>query len=504
MIQKTILSIFCFLYAFNWSVGQSEINFTDVFYLDQLNTIHILFQGEDWRDDLDRFGEFTTAVIHVNNEQAIGGKLARKGNSSNSNTILRDKFPMKFDGPGSFNFKLNNNYRDYTMGAREYLGYKLHKAFTGIGSDVAVADVYINDQYYGMFNIVEDLNKGFYRDKVGLITERVKSSLTATGKLEDKISSNLNWLGEDLELYKGRYEVKDGKLATLVSLIDIMNNSPEEAHNHIDIEQVIRYIVVENYIMNTDGIIGKKYSHNYELIKRATDNKWQLVPWDLNLCFGAFSESLFSEEEIPIDEIVKIHPTLGGENNGLIRLVTEHYRFLYHHLYSKLLWQYPADKLVDWANDFRKIVNSSSEVDDKLYEKDLWRKAYQQNLLAKDGYVPGLIPIIRERYDYLQSINFTEIFYNRIVSISEENGLLTIITTPGVKKSKVMIEYQNAAGENKTLRPTASEEIPNTYTHMLPKDLVSYYVVAEDLGVRFSYPYNGKLAPIQFNRSSSN
>ena len=140
-----------------------------------------------------------------------------------------DKIPFKINGPGNFNFKLNNNYRDYTMGAREYLGYKLHQEFTGIGSNVAPVEVFVNGAFYGIYLAIEDLNQKFYDYNLGGISQRVKARPDVTKESRERPYSNLNWLGENSNYYEGSYEIKKGSIQDFIALLDIINNDPGQS-----------------------------------------------------------------------------------------------------------------------------------------------------------------------------------------------------------------------------------------------------------------------------------
>ena len=277
-IVFNLLATILFISFSHLQAQNQTITFENAFKTDDLNKVEINVESSDWRDSLNSNYVFIKANLSINDELKVQVRLARKGNSSKNNTLDRDKIPFKIDGPGSFNFKLNNSYRDYTLGAREYIGYRLHQEYTGIGSKTAPVEVYVNGEFYGLYLAVEDLNRRFYDRNVGGISHRVKASPTTRQVFDRRPYSNLFWLGENPQHYEGRYEVKKGSLGELINLIDVINNFPDEAYKVIDIEQVCKFLAVENYLMNVDGIIGEVYSHNYELVKRIQDDKWQLVP----------------------------------------------------------------------------------------------------------------------------------------------------------------------------------------------------------------------------------
>ena len=73
----------------------------------------------------------------------------------------------------------------------------------------------------------------------------------------------------------------------------------------VDIDQVIRYFVVHNFVCNGDSYTGSMI-HNYYLYE--DDGALSMIPWDYNLAFGSFqSQDASSQVNAPIDT-----PVSGG------------------------------------------------------------------------------------------------------------------------------------------------------------------------------------------------
>ena len=60
-------------------------------------------------------------------------------------------------------------------------------------------------------------------------------------------------------------------------------NTGKKLRNAVDIEPVIRYFVVHNFVCNEDSYTGSTV-HNYYLYEQ--DGKLSMLPWDYNLAFG--------------------------------------------------------------------------------------------------------------------------------------------------------------------------------------------------------------------------
>lgn len=72
-------------------------------------------------------------------------------------------------------------------------------------------------------------------------------------------------------------------------LIQSLKNlsSGENLGQTIDMEAVIRYFVVHNFLLNFDSYTGSMI-HNYYLYEK--DGQMQMIPWDYNLSFGDSSQ----------------------------------------------------------------------------------------------------------------------------------------------------------------------------------------------------------------------
>ena len=122
--------------------------------------------------------------------------------------------------------------------------------------------------------------------------------------------------------------------------------SGEEIESVVDIEQVIRYFVVHNYVCNGDSYTGSMI-HNYYLYEE--DGKLAMLPWDYNLAYGTFQGGNGqSTVNTPIDA-----PVSGGA--GADRpmwywiLSDESYTELYHKYFAEFLERVDVQAIIDNA-----------------------------------------------------------------------------------------------------------------------------------------------------------
>ena len=123
---------------------------------------------------------------------------------------------------------------------------------------------------------------------------------------------------------------KDRLIASLKQL-----NAQENLEEVVDVEEVIRYFVVHNFVCNFDSYTGSMI-HNYYLYEE--DGQLSMIPWDYNLAFGGFlgSSDATALVNYPIDT-----PVSGGTVDSRPMLAwifsSEEYTQLYHQYFSQFL-----------------------------------------------------------------------------------------------------------------------------------------------------------------------
>lgn len=131
-------------------------------------------------------------------------------------------------------------------------------------------------------------------------------------------------------------------------LIDSLKklSANEAIDSVVDIEQVLRYFVVHNYVCNGDSYTGSMI-HNYYLYEK--DGRLAMLPWDYNLAFGTFQGSnAGSTVNTPIDSPIE-HGN--SEDRPMWNWIVENeeYTELYHQYFSEFLSTVDISGIIDQA-----------------------------------------------------------------------------------------------------------------------------------------------------------
>lgn len=139
-------------------------------------------------------------------------------------------------------------------------------------------------------------------------------------------------------------------------------NSAEDIENTVNTDEVIRYFVVHNFVLNFDSYTGSMI-HNYYLYEK--DGQLFMIPWDYNLAFGAFESGSDATGLVnyPIDT-----PVSGGTVDSRPMLAwifgSDGYTELYHQYFGEFLSEYFDNGY------FESMIDSVSDMIAPYVEKD--------------------------------------------------------------------------------------------------------------------------------------
>ena len=152
----------------------------------------------------------------------------------------------------------------------------------------------------------------------------------------------LQYIDDNAESYENIFssaktKVTEADKARLIEALKKLSQG-EDLANTVDIDAVIRYFVVHNFVVNFDSYTGMMI-HNYYLYEK--DGQMQMIPWDYNLAFGGFQAmgGATALVNFPIDT-----PVAAGTVSDRPMLAwifdSEEYTELYHDIFSEFIAEY--------------------------------------------------------------------------------------------------------------------------------------------------------------------
>ncbi|MCR4961543.1 MAG: CotH kinase family protein [Lachnospiraceae bacterium] len=174
-------------------------------------------------------------------------------------------------------------------------------------------------------------------DSYSTIFESAKTSVTEKDK--KRLISSLKNLSEGIE-----------------------ESDSEKIESAVDIDAVLRYMVVHNFVVNGDSYTGTMV-HNYYLYEE--DGLLSMIPWDYNLAYGTFQgQDATSVVNDPIDTPLSV--TGDSSDRPMFSWITssEEYTEAYHEYFSEFIEQF-------YENGYMtELINSTYEMIREYVEKD--------------------------------------------------------------------------------------------------------------------------------------
>lgn len=401
-----LLSLLCFSSFVN--ADSSSIIFDD----SKIHRYNLQFYISDWKDSLEYHKSLDEACIparviyHINATDSLvfdSVGVRYKGNSSYAYASKSDKKPYKFSfdeykdnqtfyGVKTLNF--SNGAKDPTM-MREKISYDIIRKYMK-APRATFATITVGNEYIGLYTQVEQIDKTFlkanFKDKKGNLY-----------KASDDGSSML-YRGDTISGYTGEWELKTNEdicdwsdlMGLTKKLSDSSTDFVSSLKNILNLDNVCRYLAFNMVFSNFDSYTGS--GRNFYLYHDSTDKIFTLIPWDLNLSFGAYSNSW----NVTTNDIVNVtNLTTRPLNNRIID--NDSLRKVYLG-YIKAILNGPGsgDTVLALTNKYKLLIDSCVNADsNKLHSYSDFTKNIESDVSVVDGItrvtIPGLSSFCTKR-----------------------------------------------------------------------------------------------------------
>ncbi len=432
MMSTTVLSSCTNVFADT----KETVDYADEFDKSEIMSISCSVEPTNWQEMLDtaQEEEYISADITINGETIKNVGIRPKGNSSLS-SISQDEetdrysFKVKFDEyvdgqtwQGLDKLVLNNNYSDSSL-MKEYLSYDIMN-YIGVDSSLySYADISVNDETWGLYLALEDVDSGFLertKDGEGELYKPESEQMNIGGEAMEGVrpegmpeppttttGASTKTDGEQIQppTEAGGFPALDGNMpegkaggmgmnggengVSLVytddeissysaifdnaetktteednkRVIEALKNLNEgtDLETYIDVDQVLRYLAAHTVVVNLDSY-SSNMAHNYFLYEN--DGQISMIPWDYNMSFGGFmGTDASSVVNFPIDTPVS---DVELEDRPMIAKLLEvkEYKETYHEYIQEIIDGYFTD------GKFEETIDSVDELISSYVEND--------------------------------------------------------------------------------------------------------------------------------------
>ncbi len=268
-----------------------------------LNDIWLHINARDWEEIHTNYKEGTYYPIDFewrgirvrNSGMRVRGRFTRNDRKP-SFRVDFNRYVTGQDFLGLKALDLNNELQDPSM-LHDRLSMLLFRGMGIAAPREAHARVFVgaNREFAGVYGVVEEVNKEFLNKNFG-----------EDGGHLYEYHWQENWgfqdPGPDLRWYGVRFEPKTHDTESLADLympvrdlVEAVNDAPQsdlegKVDDYLNVNTFVTEIAIQNFLAQTDGLLGDFGMSNFYLYRFAGKHLSQLIPWDQDLAFGSLDE----------------------------------------------------------------------------------------------------------------------------------------------------------------------------------------------------------------------
>ncbi len=393
-----------------------------IFTFDGIHDIRISFDQENFWDSLrfykeegDLIDEYTymVASVDVDGEIIDSTGVRLKGNSSywggGNKKSIKLKFNefvsgQKLDGLKKIN--LNNNFNDPTL-MREKIFLDMLQNNGVPAPKCAYARVYLNDVYWGLYTIVDHVDKVFlqthFNDKTG--------NLYKGDKDPGMPCANLSFHPDPWE-YRNCYtretnEVSDdwNDLEELIYMISHapLSNYSDALNTILNSSSFINAWATNIVFVNVDSYV--ETGHNYYIYHNPVNDKFEWITWDVNEAFGLWNVGMPLDQLYNLDILYLPPDAEFARPLSFFMLQDPVFRKMYlDKIYDLVRTEFTPEILYPKIDHLFNLIKEDVYLDSNkiLSNHDFENNIYDDvHIPGYPGWVPGLKHFIQHRHDIL-------------------------------------------------------------------------------------------------------
>lgn len=235
-------------------------------------------------------GPYTMANVIIDGERVDSVGVRLKGFTSYQGEALKNPFKIDFNRfvkgkrlDGLRKINLNNATADPGM-QRDVLCYQMLNDIGVPSPRTAFAKVYINGMYWGLYQMIEQVDKEFLQRNYNFDDGNL---------FKNKDWNNFEYLGEDPNNYNRIYQLKTNEeeddWTGLIRLMRVIRDTPpenfaEEIGKIFNVDRYLRTLAVDVATNNWDSNL--QHGRNWYMYEDTQTGIFHWIPWDYNLALG--------------------------------------------------------------------------------------------------------------------------------------------------------------------------------------------------------------------------
>lgn len=313
--RRPLAPVVCLTLAAVLLPGSAIAQTTNDFFNDQtLHRIDLLVNSLDWEKLKANFQENDYYPANLTWQGQIVRNIGIRSRGGGSRSGVKPGLRVDFDRYatdqtflGLKSFVLDNLTQDPT-GIRERVAMRFYERMGLPAPREAHVQLYVNNEFAGLYAIVESIDKDF----LGRVFGGVAGDVENDGHLYE-YEWSYNWyfsyLGPDLGAYAQLFDPTTHENASafeLYSPIEAMVRAVNESSDatfvaavtpYLDLPTFVRHVAAQSFLAEWDGILGYAGMNNFYLYRFESSTQSRFIAWDADNSFFAVDYPVTSGED---------------------------------------------------------------------------------------------------------------------------------------------------------------------------------------------------------------
>ena len=281
----------------------------DFFNGDVIQRVDLRVNSRDWEKLKENFqeNEYYPADVVWNGITVRNNGIRSRGLGSRSGTkpglrVDFDRYTSKQKFLGLKSFVLDNLVQDQST-IHETTAMRFFARMGIPAPREAHARLYINGRYAGLYAVVESIDKDFLARVFGEIDGDTQNDgyLFEYNYLDRWLFSHL---GDRLDPYTEKFDIKTHEdksretiwrpIEEIVRLANQLRSDRfmEQLDPKIDLRQMVRFVAVQNFLAENDGLLGYDGMNNFYLYRKENSDQHVFIAWDDDNSFSGIDFAL--------------------------------------------------------------------------------------------------------------------------------------------------------------------------------------------------------------------
>jgi len=411
-MNKNLLFIIGFLF-FSLALQGQSTSTANFYQTDAIRQIKLTIKQKNWRgvlDSLRKNGEdFLVAKADIDGNAYTNIGVKYRASRSFKIGAKRNALQLKLNfidknqaHQGYQTLKLSNALRDPSM-IREVLGYEIARKYMP-APQANYAQVTINDEYYGLFVNVEEVNNQFltkhFGDSEGSFFKGIANTKNSTPDGCKKNIFSALMYEEDAACYLNNYDLKsESGWDDLIQLTRILERQPNRIDRVLNVDRTLWMLAFNNVLVNLSSYSGRQ-SQNFYLYQDSTGH-FNPILGDLNLAFGSYKSAVVGSD-LRLKQLQELDPLLHVEEayKPLIKQLLQDpdtKKIYLAHVRTILQENFANGTYLDRAEELQRLIQVPFINDNnRKYSFDEFKKSLKSTI-GQRSRIPGIKELMAKR-----------------------------------------------------------------------------------------------------------